>query len=104
MINSNSNYPDSIDPMTFFHDIDLKNQPIMTEYEKLILQNKFDEANALSENQEGIFGYFADFCNLIENRIYNLQNYLLQIDKKTIQPFTYGDIQPSAISTNTIWI
>lgn len=105
MINPKSTYPDIVDPMTFFHDISLNNIAIMKEYEKLITENNYDDANALIESKKGmIFGYFADYCNLIENRIYNLQNYLLQIDKKSIQLFTYGDIQPSSITMNTIWI
>ncbi len=37
-----------------------------------------------------VYGFFADFFNLIENRIYNLQDYLLNKPPKK-QPSVYYD-------------
>jgi len=64
--------------MIFFQDNNLEKIDIIDTYNKLISQGKYTEANQYINQQEGIYGYFADFFNVIENRIYNLQDYLLQ--------------------------
>ena len=90
LCNTTSIYPNGLDPMIFFHDNDIEKVEIINEYEKLIAQGKYDEANAFIENQQGIYGYFADFFNAIENRIFKLQEYLLSLPPKE-QPFIYYD-------------
>lgn len=64
--------------MIFFQDNDLEKIEIINTYNNLISQRKYTEANDYINQQEGIYGYFADFFNAIENRIYNTQEYLLQ--------------------------
>ena len=44
----------------------------------MISQGKYTEASNYINQQEGVYGYFADFFNAIENRIYSTQEYLLQ--------------------------
>lgn len=88
LYNPTSYYPNKIDKMTFFQDINLEQIEIMNHYNELIAQGKYIEANDYISQQENIYGFFADFFNLIENRIYNLQNYLLQKPMKK-QPFIY---------------
>lgn len=90
LCNTTSIYPNGIDSMMFFQDNDLDKIEIINEYEKLIIQGKYNEANNFIENQQGIYGYFADFFNAIENRIYVLQEYLLNKSPKD-QPFIYYD-------------
>lgn len=85
-----SNYPDKIDEMTFFQDNNIENIQIINHYNSLITQGKYSEASDYINQQDGIYGYFADLFNLIENRIYKLQKYLLQKPSKS-QPFTYYD-------------
>lgn len=77
LCNSVSHYPDGVDPMLFFQDINLEQLEIMNTYNKLISNGKYTEASKFISQQEGICGYFADFFNAIENRIYSLQNHLL---------------------------
>lgn len=72
-----SYYPDGIDPMIFFQDNDLEKVEIINTYNNLISQGKYTVANNYINQQEGIYGYFADFFNALENRIYNTQEYLL---------------------------
>ena len=90
LCNTMSIYPNGVDPMLFFQDNNLEKIEIVNEYEKLISQGKYDAANTFINQQEGIYGYFADFFNAIENRIYNTQDYLLSKPPKD-QPFVYYD-------------
>ena len=98
LCNTTSIYPNGVDPMIFFHDNDIEKVEIINEYEKLIAQGKYDEANAFINQQEGIYGYFADFFNAIENRIFNLQEYLLSKPLKE-QPFIYYNELKNDIAT-----
>lgn len=85
-----SYYPNKIDEMIFFQDNNLGNVEIMNHYNNLIAQGKYNEASDYINQQEGIYGFFAVFFNLIENRIYTLQEYLLQKPLKK-QPFICYD-------------
>lgn len=78
MCNVRSYYPDGIDPMIFFQDNDLEKVDIIDTYNKLISFGRYTEANEYIKLHENVYGYFADFFNAIENRIYNTQKYLLQ--------------------------
>lgn len=88
--NPASYYPNKIDKMIFFQDNDIEKTKIMNHYNELIAQGRYNEANDYISQQEGIYGFFADFFNLIENRIYNTQEYLLSKSLKK-QPFIYYD-------------
>ncbi len=100
-----SYYPNKIDEMTFFQDNNLENIEIINHYNNLISQGKYSEASDYINQQEGVYGFFADFFNLIENRIYNLQEYLLNKPPKK-QPFVYYDeeAEPPNVDEDTIWI
>ena len=74
--------------MIFFQDNNLEKVDIINNYNKLISQSKYGEASDYIDEQEDVYGYFACYLNLIENRIYNLQEYLLQKPPKK-QPFIY---------------
>lgn len=102
LCNSISSFPDKIDEQTFFQDVDLIHLPIMEHYNKLISQQKYNEANIYINQQSDIFGYYADFFNMLENRIYSLQSYLL--NKKKNNPFVSENNEPSIITSDTIWI
>lgn len=83
-----SYYPQKIDEMVFFQDSNLETIEIMNHYNTLIAQGKYSEASDYIDQQEGICGFLADYLNLIENRVYALQEYLLQKPAKK-QPFLY---------------
>lgn len=78
LCNPVSYYPIKIDEMTFFQDNDLEKVEIINTYGSLVAQGRYSEAIDYINQQKGIYGFFADFFNLIENRIYNLQQFLLQ--------------------------
>ncbi|MCM1232121.1 MAG: hypothetical protein NC489_18525 [Ruminococcus flavefaciens] len=110
-ISSTSSYPDKVDEMIFFQDCSLDNIDIMNTYNDLILQGKYNEANNYINQHDNIYGYFADYFNALENRIYSLQDYLLNKPPKK-QPFLYFDevneeeeeIEPTDVDKDTIWI
>ena len=90
LCNPTSFYPGKIDDMVFFRDNNLEKADIINHYNDLIAQCKYSEASEYISRQEGVFGFFADYFNLIENRIYNLQEYLLNKPPKK-QPFIHFD-------------
>jgi len=76
--------------MTFFQDNNLEKLEIINHYDNLIAQGKYSEASNYINHQEKVYGYFACYLNLIENRIYSLQEHLLNKPPKK-QPFIYYD-------------
>lgn len=102
LCNSVSVYPDKIDPLIFFQDTALQKIRIADKYNALISQGKYEEANSFMSQQTNIFLYSADFFNLIENRIYALQSYLLT--KEPENPFIVSGEKPIGVKKNTIWI
>lgn len=111
LCNTVSLYPEGIDPMLFFQDNSLDKIAIINEYNDLISQGNYEEAGNFINNQEGVYGYFADFFNAIENRIYSLQKYLH--DKKPLtekeHPFVYWDqtldeIEEPSVEDGMLWI
>lgn len=105
LYNSASYYPDKVDNMIFFQDNNIKKTEIINTYNNLISQGNYREADDYINHQKDVYGWFADFFNAIENRIYNLQDYLLSKPPKK-QPFIFTDEENelSLISLETIWI
>lgn len=101
-MNVASQYPGVIDEMSFFQDNDIDNVEVMNTYDNLIAQGRYGEANAYIGQHEEVFGFFADLLNTMENRIYNLQEYLLTKQKKN--PFVLSEEEPEAVEEGTIWI
>ncbi len=101
LYNINSYYPDQIDPLIFFQDIDIDHLEPMKHFQNLIQQGRYTEASEYINQQKGIHGAFAGLFNLIENRIYALQRHLLS--KHKINPHHFSDSEPD-ITEGEIWI
>ena len=97
-----SQYPEKPDPMLFFQDNSLDKQSVINTYNNLIAEGKYDEANELVSQHDNLYGYFADYFNSIENRIYSLQEYLLTKQKKEL--IKHSNTEPAQMSENMIWI
>ena len=54
LCNPVSYYPNKIDEMIFFQDNNLENVEIMNQYNALIAQSKYSEANDYINQQEGV--------------------------------------------------
>ncbi len=101
LLNPLSKYPDSVDPMIFFQDINLTQVEAMDTYGRLISQGSYKQANDYIAGQDGIHGWFADYFNAIENRIYKLQEYLLSQEPDYL--FLSSDTEPDA-DIRAIWL
>ena len=77
------------------------NENVMEQYDNLISQGKYTEANNYISQQDGIYLFSADFFNLIENRISATQNYLLT--KQPKHPFAYSEEKPENPTLNMLW-
>lgn len=108
LCNTISYYPNGIDNMLFFQDNDLEKISIINTYNNLIEQGKYTEAGKYINFQNNVYGFFADYFNIIENRIFNLQKYILEKPPKE-QPFIYynladdGNEEPS-VEEGMFWI
>ncbi len=100
-----SHYPEQIDPLIFFQDVDLEKLPTAEEYGALTDRGQYDAAHDLFRGQEGFPGYAADYFNAIENRIYSLQTYLQGKEKKKYFTVTEeADSEPDSFNQETIWL
>lgn len=102
VMNVTSQYPGVIDEMSFFQDNDIDSLGAMNTYDNLIRQGRYSEANAYIDQHGETFGFFADLLNAMENRIYNLQEYLLTKQKKN--PFVLSEEEPETVAEGAIWI
>lgn len=75
MIDATSTFPDAIDTLYYHSDVTIGQQETMDEYTSLVNQKRYSEAYKLISNSS-IFGWFADYFNMIENRINATQTYL----------------------------
>lgn len=75
MIDATSVFPDDIDSLGYHSDVTIGQKETMDQYDSLVAQKRYSEAYALIKDSN-IFGWFADYFNLIENRISSLQTYL----------------------------
>lgn len=95
-------YPKSLDEMLFFQDNNIENIEVINTYNNLIAQSKYSEASNYISQHEEVYGFFANYLNAIENRIYSLQEYLLTKQKKN--PYVLSDEEPESAEVGTIWI
>lgn len=78
LCNEISSYPNKVDEMTFFQDVSLNTIEYRNEYQRLLSKGNYSEAAEYINRQNDIHGYFACFFNMLENRIYALQENLLR--------------------------
>lgn len=96
-----SNFPNSVDERTFFCDIDIDTKPLMDHYNNLIQEKKYQEANIFLSQQNNLHGYTADLFNFLEAKIFNTQEFVLNMEK--YNPFHYSPSEPN-IEIGEIWI
>lgn len=101
-MNSTTAFPEKIDDLLFFHDVDIPHVEIFKKYQELLNTNQYTEA-ALYIQESGIPYYGAALFNLIESMIYAVQNYLLNDNPKS-NPHIVSDSEPANALEDTIWI
>lgn len=99
----NTKFPQQIDDRIFFSDISVYQVPIMKHYYALLNSGAYTKASELLNNSE-VFFYGAWCLNLLENRLFAIGNYVMDLDgvdlliNSTIEPST------SNIDNNYTWI
>lgn len=73
-------FPDSIDDLPFISDVDIPNKNIMISIQNYIDQGDYDNASKLC-NMSNITSINSDYFNMVQNRIYSLQKYLITLDR-----------------------
>lgn len=104
-----SSFPNSIDELILVADLPLKYSSEDTTYRNLISNNRYSDAGTYLEEIANMHSMCASLFNLIENRIYATQEYLL--NKKTKwydeygvnSPFAYGE-EPTDKEKTPVWI
>lgn len=102
MKNILSIFPNGIDSRIFFSDISIDYTGLMSQYQSLIKQGKYSEASKLLNNSDASF-YGAWIFNLFDNRLKNIGEYLLTLEKPKLT--LYEDIEPTeGLTDNLTWI
>lgn len=96
-----SNFPEQIDDLIFYQDINLSKSAIISQYQTLLNEGHYSQASQLLKNS-GAFYYGADLFNLLENRIFNLQKYVKE--KTKVNPHIFSSDKPANYTTGTMWI
>lgn len=73
-------FPNSIDDLPFISDVDIPNKNIMINIQNYIEQGDYDNASKLC-NTTNITSINSDYFNMVQNRIYSLQKYLITLDR-----------------------
>lgn len=95
-------FPQGIDSRTFFSDISIDYINLMAQYQTLIKQEKYSEASKLLNNSDASF-YGAWIFNLFDNRLKNIGEYLLTLEKPNL--ITYQETEPNeGLTENITWI
>lgn len=101
MIIPESNFPESVDDLLFFQDINLDNLDGYNEFNTLIKNEEYTSASTFL-NKANFFAYNADLFNKLEERIYNTQK---RIEAKVKPKFTtYVKDGIIYAKDNLIWI
>ncbi len=102
MKNTISIFPQGIDTRTFFSDISIDYTDLMSQYQLLIKQGKYSEASKLLNNSDASF-YGAWIFNLFDNRLKNIGEYLLTLEKPKLT--IYQNTEPNeGLIENLTWI
>ena len=103
MKNTDTKFPNSIDDRVFMQDININQVPIMNRYYSLLSNGNYTQSSELLNNSE-VYSYGAWCLNLIENRLYAIGNYVMNLED--INLVTYSESEPviSELDDNMVWI
>lgn len=94
-------FPDSIDDLPFISDVDIPNKDVMINIQNYIDQGDYDNASKLC-NTSNITTINSDYFNMVQNRIYSLQEYLNTLEK--CDRINSSIEQPSSPTDGMAWI
>ena len=94
-------FPQSIDDRIFFQDISPEQIPIMKQYYSILKNGNYTKASEFLNNS-GVFSYGAWCLNLLENRLYAIGNYVMNLEN--INLVNYSKSEPTNVEDGTAWI
>lgn len=97
-----SSYPQKIDPLIYVQDIGIEDADAVSNYRASIAQGKYSDAQTTMNANNNITQYSAELMNMIENRIYVLQQYL--IANTVVKNNVYTSDEPTSPTNSEIWI
>lgn len=80
MKNVTTKFPLQIDDRVFFQDINIDQVPILQRYQTLLSNGQYSTASEYLNNSE-VFFYGAWCLNLIENRLFAIGNYVIDLEE-----------------------
>ena len=103
MKNINTKFPLQIDDRVFAMDISIDQVHIMKQYYTLLNSGAYTRASELLNNSD-VFFYGAWCLNLLENRIFAIGNYVM--DLEGVDSITNSESEPSTanLENNFSWI
>ena len=100
MKNISTKFPSEIDERVCFSDVSIEQIPIMKEYCSLLENKSYTKASELLNNSK-VFFYGAWCLNLLENRLYAIGNYVMDLN---INLVNYSNSEPVVSDELTTWI
>ena len=94
-------FPYNIDDRIFWQDINLSQIQIIQNYYTYLNTGDYDKASELLNNSE-VFSYGAWILNLLENRLYAMENYLMNEEKPKL--VIYQSSEPINPTQGLTWI
>ena len=106
--NETSSFPNSVDDLLFCNDIDLEHLQESNYHNQLALAQQYTQAGEYLEQTANMDSLCASLFNLIKNRIYNTQQYLLTKHTKWYEeygvesPISWND-EPEDKEKQPVW-
>ena len=75
MVETTSQFPEKIDELHYHSDVNITQKEVYDQYEQYIQAGNYAEAYKVIDTSN-LFGWFADYFNMIENRIYSTQSFV----------------------------
>lgn len=103
MKNVNTKFPSQIDDRIFFQDLNIDQTLIMKQYYTLLNSGSYTKSSELLNNSE-VFFYGAWCLNLLENRLYAIGNYVMNLEG--VDSVVNSELEPSTanLKNNFSWI
>ncbi len=101
--NTDSAFPENIDELEFLSDPGLAQKHIVDTHRGYIKDGKYSDASEYLKSQARITPVNADLLNMLQNRMIELQNYLLKRSASKCSRATYGS-EPTNPSDGILWI
>lgn len=103
MKNISTKFPQQIDNRIFFQDININQVSIIKQYYTLLSNGAYTKASELLNNSE-VFFYGAWCLNLLENRLFAIGNYVMNLEGIDLVINSESEPSTTSLENNFTWI